>query len=373
MTADYRPDFRSSHRRKRRRRRGATIVLVAVCLPIFVVMAAFAVNIAFMELTRAELRTATDAAARAASNTLNATGDEAVAVAAAKDVAAQNLVGSRPLLLKTSEVEFGTAFRGSVSERFSYTPGGDRPNSVRVFGRLSEDSLTGVQKLPFAHIFGQPHFGATQTAVAARVDRDIALVLDRSGSMAFVGGSVPDGWNSGDPAPEGSHWRDLVVAVTEFLQQLDETPLSELVSVNTFASSSVIDLHLTADYEQVNQAMDTYTQSFSGGGTAIGAGMQDAILALTEAGSARSWVAKTMVILTDGNHTTGIHPNEVIGAVNAARITVHTITFGNDADQALMQQLAEQGNGKHWHAPTGSELVEVFREIADNSPTLLVE
>ena len=47
-------------------RRGAMLVLIAICLPLIVILAAFAVDVAWMQLVRTELRTATDAAARAA-------------------------------------------------------------------------------------------------------------------------------------------------------------------------------------------------------------------------------------------------------------------------------------------------------------------
>jgi hypothetical protein len=38
-----------------------------------------------------------------------------------------------------------------------------------------------------------------------------------------------------------------------------------------------------------------------------------------------------------------------------------------------MQDVAETGGGKHYHAATGEELVSIFQEIANNLPTILVE
>ena len=46
------------------------LVLIAVCLPLCVIMAAFAVDVAWMQLVRTELRTSTDAAARAGAKEL---------------------------------------------------------------------------------------------------------------------------------------------------------------------------------------------------------------------------------------------------------------------------------------------------------------
>ena len=50
---------------KRSDRRGAMMVLIAICLPLCIIMAAFAIDVAWMQLVRTELRTSTDAAARA--------------------------------------------------------------------------------------------------------------------------------------------------------------------------------------------------------------------------------------------------------------------------------------------------------------------
>ena len=43
------------------------------------------------------------------------------------------------------------------------------------------------------------------------------------------------------------------------------------------------------------------------------------------------------------------------------------------ADQARMQQVAEIGGGNHYHADTGAQLVDVFREIANNLPTIVTK
>jgi hypothetical protein len=49
------------------------------------------------------------------------------------------------------------------------------------------------------------------------------------------------------------------------------------------------------------------------------------------------------------------------------------VTFGEGADQNLMQDVAEIGGGKHYHAATGAELVAIFEEIANNLPTILTK
>ena len=73
---------------RRSPRKGAMLVLIAVVLVVFIVMTVFAVDVAFMHLVRTELRTSTDAAARAASEALIRT----QSVAEARRAAAPKIV-----------------------------------------------------------------------------------------------------------------------------------------------------------------------------------------------------------------------------------------------------------------------------------------
>lgn len=65
----------------RQRRRGAMLVLLSVMLLLFFVAVAFSVDIAYMHLVRGELRTATDAAAKATAQTLARAQDVGQAIA----------------------------------------------------------------------------------------------------------------------------------------------------------------------------------------------------------------------------------------------------------------------------------------------------
>ena len=80
-----------------------------------------------------------------------------------------------------------------------------------------------------------------------------------------------------------------------------------------------------------------------------------------------------MVVMTDGIHNTGIDPDDVAELIiNSSDIRIHTITFGQSADQQLMQEVAQIGGGKHYHADDAEERFG-FREITDNLPTILIE
>src|SRR3954463_5765292 len=127
----------------RARRRAAMMVLVAVCLPLCIIRAAFAINVAWMQLVRTELRTSTDAAARAGAKQLSLSQSTGVALAQAKDLAKRNPVAGQPLLLADSDVEFGNSSQPNDMSRFDFKPGAKRPNAVRFSGRRVKGSLAG--------------------------------------------------------------------------------------------------------------------------------------------------------------------------------------------------------------------------------------
>src|SRR4249919_2295812 len=124
-----------SMKAQQKSRRGAMMVLIAVCLPLLIIMAAFAIDVAWMQLVRTELRTATDAASRAAAKELSLSQSTDTARARAKDAANRNLVAGAPLKLADSDIEFGNSSQSTATSRFLFTTGGKTPNAVRVNGQ----------------------------------------------------------------------------------------------------------------------------------------------------------------------------------------------------------------------------------------------
>lgn len=365
------------------RRRGAMAVLIAVCLPIFLIMAAFSIDVAYMELTRTELRISTDAAARAAGRTLSIAQDQDAAKTAGVAYALKNKVAGNGLVVALSDFEFGSSDQVNDTGRWVFTPNATPVNAVRVTGQRTAGSGSGPVNLFFAGVLGQPTYEPVKTAVSTQVDRDIVLVVDRSGSMAYAiweespypwkPASAPWGWWYGDVAPPNARWYSLETAVSSFLTALDTTPQIEKVGLATFASTSRIDQNMTDTYSLINDEIDDITQDFWGGSTAVGYGMNDGITALTNATYARPFAAKTLVIMTDGIHNTGTTPLNYVQQAIDAGVTVHAITFSNEADTALMQQVATSSGGSYWHAPDEATLISVFNQIANNTPTLITE
>ncbi|MCC9654890.1 vWA domain-containing protein [Rhodopirellula halodulae] len=416
-------------------RRGGITVLMAFVLPMLALLAAFCINMAQMQLVKTELAIATDAAARAGGRAFSEEQTVDAAKTAARLTAAMNEVAGEPYQLNTddaaNEFEFGVSAQSDgQTGRFHFTkvPTSDvadnlvAVSSVRVTGKRTADSLMGPVPFIFPNSFSISDFKPQTSAVAMQVDRDISLVLDRSGSMDWKTYDWPDGmdpweedslvsaedagivrlewryrngrpdyirrvrYNSGydqydlydhaweehfelGPAPN-TPWEDLVLAVDAFLRVLDETPQNEQVSIASYNSHGTLDCWLLDDFASVRAAVD---QLGPNGSTGIGNGMNSGKRSF-EHQNARPYASKTMVVMTDGNHNYGTSPDTVARQLMTSQnLNIQTVTFGGGANQQTMQDVAVIGLGKHYHADSGDELVSAFEEIANNLPTILTD
>ena len=180
------------------RHRGAVLPLFAVLLPVLLMLCVFAINVAYMQLTRTELRVATDSAARAGGRAWSKYQDIGQARVYARNAARENRVAGQPLRLRVGtrhqEVEFGTSERANNGYgRYVFTPqsisavanGSVDASAIRITGKRTAGSRSGTISLLFGGVGATSLFEPVATAVCTQVDRDIALVLDKSGSMAY--------------------------------------------------------------------------------------------------------------------------------------------------------------------------------------------
>lgn len=354
-----------------------------ILLPVMLIFAAFAINLAYVELAKTELVVAADAAARAGGRELMVGGSVAAARAAAIDLAASNTVAHVPLQLSTSDVSPGISTRPTQTSRYNFTPTTVNPNSIRVSAHRDALNANGPIPLLMPNFLGTTSVSTSHQATSTQLEVDIALVVDRSGSMAYAADetadptrppySAPPGWVFGNPAPPICRWRDLVTAVGVFTSALSASPADELLSLSSYGTTAITDLSLTSDYTLVPFAMSMYTASFNMGATNIGGGIQEGAAALAYSPNQRPGAAKVLIVLTDGIHNTGTDP--IWAADQAAQngAMLFTVTFAMEADQWLMDQVATRGSGKHFHATTASELAAVFQAITKSLPTLLTK
>ncbi len=334
------------------------IMMVAAVLVILLVGAVFTIDVAYMHMVRSELRTATDAAAQAGSEALARTQNPARARQAAIATAARNQVAGRNLTLRASDVQIGGVRQSGRSDRLLFDPRGTQRTAVRVTANRSSSSIDGEVPLFFARLFGADGFQPTQVATATANVRDIALVLDVSGSMNARSGS-------------STRLNALKDAVNVFIDEIESSAPASLVSLTTYATGASKRIALTNNFGLVRSQVARLRAS---GATAIGLGMQVGSNSLINDPLNRSFAAKSIIVMTDGRHNNGISPLTVASTVASRGQSIHTVTFSSGADQPLMQQVAaEAPDGSHIHADSSSDLSEAFREIARSLFVTLVE
>ncbi|QEG00297.1 von Willebrand factor type A domain protein [Stieleria maiorica] len=350
------------------------MAMLAVLMPVMIAVAAFAINVAHMEMARTELQISMDVATRAAGRVLAVTGDQQQAVQIAEQLLNANPYANQTLALSEAEITFGVSTRLSEVERYDFGMG-NNPNAVKI-----ESNGTNHVPTLFPSMGVPIQIRPIKTSIATKVELDIALVIDRSGSMAYstseeADGSGPDAadddWEWGDPVPPNSRWLDTVAAVDTFLQVMEQSHHDERVTLTTYASKAHVDLDLTNDYNAVRHVLDGYSAAFGGGGTNTGEGITKGSAAVQKKNHARPWAAKVLIVMSDGLSTTGTEPVSAAQMAAEDQVMVYSVSFSDEADTVTMGEIAEAGSGKHYHATDGTQLIQVFEDIARGLPTLI--
>lgn len=360
-------------------RRGAVIPLVCLLMPVLVILAAFSINFAHMELVRTQAQIASDASVRAAGRTFALTGSLDASKTIARDLASRNSMYRSPIALPDSSFTLGASTRTWTAERFTFKPlselpAGTKPNSLKI--EVSDNN----QRHLFPNLGGQTTFTFNRTAISTQVEVDIALVLDRSGSMAYAADetasgwffpkAAPPGWSFGQAVPPKSRWLDLVSASNSFLNYLEQSFVDENVALATYGTTATIDRGMSKNYQTIRQGIDSYTKNFPTGSTNIGDGITKGGTLLA---SGRAFASKVMVVMTDGIRTAGPDPVPIATSLGKQGVIIYTVTFSNEADKTVMANVAAAGSGKHFHAATGSNLQTVFETIARSIPTIITQ
>lgn len=325
---------------------------VAVVIVVLFIAAAFAIDIASIHVVRSELRTATDGAAKAAVEALGREQSRDAAIAAALRVAEANNVAGAGLQLDTSKIQFGSSGQNPDGS-FFFNEEATPLNAVRVTGERTDSSPGGAVGLFFGPILGVTEFQPVQSATATRLDRDIALVLDVSGSMSVNG-----------------RFEGLQNALDVFLSELDQTSQKERLSLTVYSTRERKVQELTPNLQLIR---DAFANETPGGFTAIGRGLRTGLDSIANDPGARPFALKSVIVMTDGNQNRGTPPDVVVKQAEAAGAVVHAITFSAGANQTLMKKVADEGNGIHLHAENDEELLEAFQTIAKQLQVLLIE
>ena len=336
-------------------RTGAMLVLVAVVLIIFLLVSALCIDVANMQMVRSELRTATDAAAKAGAESLARTQDIDLARTAAIEIAARNQVAGDGLTLLPDDVLIGNSSPDNTGT-FNFTEGAEPTNSVRILAERSTATPDGPVPLFMGGIFGRDTFSPSETATASATVRDIALVLDVSGSMGQSENGV-------------TRLEALIQAVSIFLTDVEANSPNAKMSLISYTTNASRDIPLTDNFASIQDAVNQFQPLAL---TNIREAIEFGSLSLEQDSERRRFADRIIVVMTDGRFNAGGTPVPAAVAADDLGHTVHTITFSSAADQATMQAVAAEANGLHIHADDNNDLAEAFREIAATIAVLLV-
>lgn len=187
-------------------------VFVAISLTMVIGFGALAVDIGSLYAAQAELQRAADAAALAAAEELVVGSDQEAeqnAFHVADDYARMNVVMMHENgVTSDSDVELGKGVMGGDG-RFEFQSASGGYDSVRVTLRRDSSSTGGPVSLSFAKLLGFESRALRARAAAMLVPRDIAVVIDLSGSMTWD--STTRDWNRNDGG--ASNLRDVWAAL----------------------------------------------------------------------------------------------------------------------------------------------------------------
>lgn len=187
-----------------------------------------------------------------------------------------------------------------------------------------------------------------------------ALVLDKSGSMSD--------FNAIDGVRYGAEYWVNNLAVTG--DQLSVVAYNQTQQV-------VLPLTLLSPGTDLSPPLSAIAALSASGTTNIGSAMVEGVAQITSPGDRAA--TQVMILFSDGLHNTGISPESVINQLVENGIRAYTIGFGANADQALLQEIAEATGGRFEQIDAATAdtpdaqleiqnyLIEISGEVRDGS------
>lgn len=168
----------------------------------------------------------------------------------------------------------------------------------------------------------------------------MVMVIDHSGSMIDEMGET------------GAS--NLDVAIRAAIVAVDNLRDSDQVGVLTFDSQYEwqVELRAADDKSAIKEQIKGINE---GGGTTIKPALLEACEVLSESEAS----IKHVVLLTDGMGETN-NFQDVINAYTSEGITLSTVAIGSFSDTQLLEQLADQCDGRYYYSDLGSDIPKIF-------------
>ena len=382
-----------------RYRRGITLPLIMFSLAVFAVFATMAIDTAYMQLVRTELRAAADAVAQGGAEALSRSQNVNEVFAELQALAAKNKVAGKGLAIAPGDLEFGRTSK-NLDGTWSFNANQQPYTACRVTLDHGGSSIRPDVPLLLGSVLGVHSFSPTETATAAFSENDIVLVVDRSHSMCFdltgVAWTYPPSIPTDPdeiaypPHATESRWSSLALGVNLFLDIAGNIDSAQRIGLVTFGSTVgtssyeysitgrtfpavALDQPISTNHTLIRDAIAARGADLMLGGTNLTAGIDAGINELEYGANARPYANKIMIVMTDGKWNEGGNPTNAAASAKQAGITVHTITFLDAADQTDMKKVAKFGGGRHYHASDEAALLQAFEDVALSLPVTLTK
>lgn len=230
------------------------------------------------------------------------------------------------------------------------TPVGSTPGSLTLNGRLSHPYLS----IGTSDVFASLEISAVDVPGAKRAPVNLAVVIDRSGSMS------------------GSKIQNARRAANQLVDKLGPDDRLSIVhygsDTDVFSGRFATDENKKAMHRFINAIVDE-------GGTNIGEGLvagQRQILAMKS-----DFKVNRLLLLSDGNPTVGLtSPNQLANVVKTIRsngVSVTSLGVGSDFNEDLMQRLADVGGGSYGFISDASAMATLFEKDLEQAGTMVAQ
>lgn len=207
--------------------------------------------------------------------------------------------------------------------------------------------FTGVDLNQPALTFAAPSvdtiFAAQELWQTARKPIHLVMALDTSGSM------------------RGNKIRGMLEAATQFVSQMGD---DDYLTIINFHTQPDIEAERVRVGDNRARLIDLIARMEAGGDTSL----YDAVGTAGEVLAARNSAdtANAMVVLTDGQDTSSFRygfDQTLFNTAQANGTTVFTIAYGRDADDFVLEQIAQEANGQFFLG-TEANIVELYDEMS---------
>jgi Ca-activated chloride channel family protein len=222
------------------------------------------------------------------------------------------------------------------------------PGSLSLTGRLSHPYLVPGT----SDVFATLEVSAVDVPGARRAPVNIAVVIDRSGSMS------------------GAKIENARRAAQRLVELLDD---QDRVSVVHFGTDVSALGGLFATPENKLKLKRYIANIGDEGGTNIGDGLAVGLAHITRAKS--DFRVNRLILLSDGQPTVGITSSQglvnVVRRIRDAGVSVTSLGLGSDFNEDLMQRLADVGGGSYGFISNASATAAIFQRDLEQAGTMV--